>query len=405
MKLLTMVFAILLFTALTPTTAYANSITVEIDGVQVDFDGQDPVNVAGRTLVPVRGVFEALGFNVSWNASAQQITLTGDNVIILTIGSSNFTTDGQNHTLDVPAQIIGGRTMVPLRAVLESAGHSIGWDGARSAVLITANNRNVAPAPQPQAAQAVSPGLTAQEEEFIALLEEAVETHREWLIETFANVEVTTEEIIVVANVLGQVFMEGFSDFPIPPSERLSYAHSIINSASDRLIFLSLQMNSWRHLPLQNFLDNAIVTHTEISKLMLDISDEIADVRRPVVSANDLVGHWQFSAEATADTALNRIQSVTASNLLNEFISTRAAARNQLINNFAQAEMNIIVNADGTAEISGAMDGVAGGWIGNWTIVPNRRMHIVNPQNNSTLSFRLYNNQLIGNELVLLRSN
>ena len=138
-RLITMVLAVMLFAALTATTAYASGIIVEIDGVQVDFDGQDPANVDGRTLVPVRGVFEALGFEMSWDANSQQITLTGDNVIALTIGSSNFTTDGQSHMLDAPAQIIGGRTMLPLRAVLESVGYGIGWDDARSAVLITTN--------------------------------------------------------------------------------------------------------------------------------------------------------------------------------------------------------------------------------------------------------------------------
>jgi len=137
--LVTAVFAILLLTALTTTTTYASGIIVEIDGVQVDFDGQNPANIDGRILVPVRGVFEALGFTVAWNPDTQTATLTGENVIVITIGSSTFTTDGRTYTLDVPAQIIGGRTMLPIRAVLESVGHVLEWDGARTAVLITTN--------------------------------------------------------------------------------------------------------------------------------------------------------------------------------------------------------------------------------------------------------------------------
>ena len=57
-------------------------------------------------------------------------------IVVLTIGSSNFTVNGITHTLEVPAQIIGGSTMLPLRAVVESVGMSIDWDGATRTVLI-----------------------------------------------------------------------------------------------------------------------------------------------------------------------------------------------------------------------------------------------------------------------------
>ena len=48
-------------------SAYAaDGISVTINGEQVVFENQQPVIVDGRTLVPVRGVFEALGFEVDW---------------------------------------------------------------------------------------------------------------------------------------------------------------------------------------------------------------------------------------------------------------------------------------------------------------------------------------------------
>jgi len=111
---------------------------VTIDGRPVSFADQPPVIIDGRTLVPVRGVFEALGFDVDWDASNQRATLTreGDTVII-TVGSASFTTNGVSHTLDVPAQIIGSRTMLPFRAVVESVGYSVGWNGATSTVVIS----------------------------------------------------------------------------------------------------------------------------------------------------------------------------------------------------------------------------------------------------------------------------
>jgi hypothetical protein len=81
-----------------------------------------------------------LGFDVAWNAEAQQATLSRANdTIVITIDSATFTANGTTHTLDVPAQIINGRTMLPIRAVLESVGYSLGWDEATRTVLITAN--------------------------------------------------------------------------------------------------------------------------------------------------------------------------------------------------------------------------------------------------------------------------
>ena len=113
-----------------------NSVTV--NGQHINFTDQPPTIVDGRTLVPVRGVFEALGFNVSWNEQLQQVTLSrADDTIVITIGSAAFTANGVSNTLDVPAQIIGGRTMLPIRAVLESMGYYVDWDGATATVVIS----------------------------------------------------------------------------------------------------------------------------------------------------------------------------------------------------------------------------------------------------------------------------
>jgi uncharacterized protein YkwD len=131
---------LVLFTAIfAPLTTYANiDIAVIIDESRVvDFDGQPPTIIDGRTLVPIRGVFEALGFEVGWDGESAQASLNSDGyAVIITIGSGTFTTNGAVHTLDVPAQIIGGRTLVPLRAILESVGYELNWDGSTQTVLI-----------------------------------------------------------------------------------------------------------------------------------------------------------------------------------------------------------------------------------------------------------------------------
>ena len=119
-------------------TAYASQVNVTVNDQPVYFEGQGPAVVEGRTLVPVRGVFETLGFEVEWNDVTGIATLTSDDyVVVVTIGSSTFTTNGASHTLDVSAQIIGGRTMLPIRFVLESVGYTMDWDDATRTVIIS----------------------------------------------------------------------------------------------------------------------------------------------------------------------------------------------------------------------------------------------------------------------------
>ena len=145
------ILLILLFTAsLLPVWASSNEIRVLIDGQEVNFPAQTPVIVDGRTLVPVRGVFEALGFDVDWNPDTRTAYLTnaGFNVAI-SIGSSVFTTNDTDHALDVPAEIIGGSTMLPLRAVLESVGYELEWNEAARTITIAsasgASEDNISP--------------------------------------------------------------------------------------------------------------------------------------------------------------------------------------------------------------------------------------------------------------------
>jgi len=125
--------------SLIPVTVLANGdINVTVDGRTVEFVGQRPVVVDGRTLVPIRGVFEMLGFEVNWNDATQQAILTrDDNIISIAIGSSTFSANGVDHVLEVRAQTINGRTMLPLRGILESIGYSVSWDEVTRTIPVT----------------------------------------------------------------------------------------------------------------------------------------------------------------------------------------------------------------------------------------------------------------------------
>lgn len=98
---------------------------------------QPPVIVDSRTLVPMRAIFEALGCEVQWNADAQSVIAQKNlEYVSLMIGDNTLYADDRQITLDVPAQILNDRTMVPLRAVSEALHATVSWDGDTETVTI-----------------------------------------------------------------------------------------------------------------------------------------------------------------------------------------------------------------------------------------------------------------------------
>ncbi|MCL2224651.1 MAG: stalk domain-containing protein [Defluviitaleaceae bacterium] len=139
-KLLIVGILISVFFAL-PVAAHANVISVEFEWQPVDFpDGVVPVNIDGRVLVPARGVFETMGGVVEWDGDAQRVTIIFPHYhieIVLGVGNSEFTVNGAVRQLEVPAQILHGRTFVPLRHPIEALGrYELGWCGETQTVRI-----------------------------------------------------------------------------------------------------------------------------------------------------------------------------------------------------------------------------------------------------------------------------
>lgn len=96
-----------------------------------------PMIVSDRTLVPVRFIAEAFGADVSWDGDAKKVTVkNGDNTIELYIDKAEITVNGTVSALDAAAGIIDGRTMLPLRAVVEALGKEVFWD-ARGLIIIS----------------------------------------------------------------------------------------------------------------------------------------------------------------------------------------------------------------------------------------------------------------------------
>lgn len=138
--------------ACTLAASAVGQIRVEVDGNYVHFNDTQPRMVDGRVLVPLRGVLEHMGANVFWDPSRRLVTARqGQRDISLYIGQRSAMVDGRTVSLDVPAMIIGGSTMVPLRFMSESLGADVMWlSSSRTVRIDTAlDARDPGPPPPP----------------------------------------------------------------------------------------------------------------------------------------------------------------------------------------------------------------------------------------------------------------
>jgi len=127
--------------AAAPGAALAQSgINVTVNGSPVNFTGQGPVEQGGRVLVPLRGVLEKLGAYVTYDASARRITaVRGQTSIELPIGGNTATVGGRSVSLDAPAQVYNGSTLVPLRFVAEALGERVVYEPSSRTVAVASN--------------------------------------------------------------------------------------------------------------------------------------------------------------------------------------------------------------------------------------------------------------------------
>jgi len=114
-----------------------SDIKVTLDGVELTFE-VPPQTIGGRTMVPMRAIFEALGADVKWEGSTQTITGTKDGrVVVMQLDNTTMTINGRAVTLDVPPQVVRGRTLVPVRAISEGLDLKVNWDSGTRTVVIT----------------------------------------------------------------------------------------------------------------------------------------------------------------------------------------------------------------------------------------------------------------------------
>lgn len=138
-KLLSLLLITVLLLGTVMPLAAADDITVLVDGKQVEFD-VPPQIINGRTMVPLRAIFNALGATVTYDSATKTVSSQkGFTKIQLTIDDPVMYVNGTAKTLDTPGTIVVGRTLVPLRAIGEAYNATVKWDGSSRTAYITSS--------------------------------------------------------------------------------------------------------------------------------------------------------------------------------------------------------------------------------------------------------------------------
>src|SRR5208282_641604 len=100
--------------------------------------GAIPIIKDGRTMLPIRAIIESIGGTVQWDASEQETTIQVENrTIQLWIGKTTAAVNDESVPIDVAPQAFNGRILLPLRFVAENLGAAVQWDAASQTVTLT----------------------------------------------------------------------------------------------------------------------------------------------------------------------------------------------------------------------------------------------------------------------------
>lgn len=108
--------------------AYADGISIKINGNSIESDCE-PKIIDGRTMLPVRAIFESLGAEVNWDDATKTIIgKKGSLTVKMKIGEKVMSINGKPLKMDSAATIINERTYAPARYIAESFGFDVSWN-------------------------------------------------------------------------------------------------------------------------------------------------------------------------------------------------------------------------------------------------------------------------------------
>ncbi|MCX7748346.1 MAG: stalk domain-containing protein [Clostridia bacterium] len=111
-----------------------------VNGVKKDIDPgykTGPVIVNNRTIIPLRAIVETIGGTVEWDKKTRKATFRlEDKTVEIWLGLFTVRQNGVTKVIDVAPRIVNSRTMMPLRFVAEGFGCDVQWDGDAKKITI-----------------------------------------------------------------------------------------------------------------------------------------------------------------------------------------------------------------------------------------------------------------------------
>ena len=127
---------------------FIGEIVLQIDNPIMIVDGEEqeiavgedvsPMLIGGRTMLPIRALVEEIGGEIFWEHDEQRITIYDDDEVIeMQIGSNVMYVNDDPVLIDVAPTLVGGRTMLPVRAITENLGFEVEWEPETQTVTLT----------------------------------------------------------------------------------------------------------------------------------------------------------------------------------------------------------------------------------------------------------------------------
>lgn len=120
--------------ALVVTRLVEQPYRLKLNGLELFFP-VEPYLTSGRTMVPLRRILEMLGCQVTWEDPTQSVIVKRyQDTLRFQIGSSQVTVNGRNYQMDVPLTLTQNNSFVSVRFLTEFFGGVVTWDAKQKTV-------------------------------------------------------------------------------------------------------------------------------------------------------------------------------------------------------------------------------------------------------------------------------
>ena len=124
--------------AMMSVTIGESDLVIDGEVIPIDESGSVAYVENGRTMMPVRGIAEAIGAEVSYDNDTRRVTVESeDTVIAMTIGEDEMEVNGRSVRLLNAPEIKEQRTMLPVRDVAEALDCEVEWQQETQTAVFT----------------------------------------------------------------------------------------------------------------------------------------------------------------------------------------------------------------------------------------------------------------------------